>query len=32
MLPEDLAALPVDERGLLVLRDLVKTEQWNEHN
>jgi uncharacterized protein (TIGR02391 family) len=32
MLLEDLVALPVDERGLLVLRDLVKTEQWNEHN
>jgi uncharacterized protein (TIGR02391 family) len=32
LLPEDLAALPVDERGLLVLHDLVKTEQWNEHN
>jgi hypothetical protein len=29
---EDLAALPVDERALLVLQELVNTEQWNEHN
>lgn len=32
MLPEDLAALPVDERALAVLRDLVGTDEWNEHN
>jgi len=25
-------ALPVDERALLVLQDLVDTNQWNEHN
>ncbi len=25
-------ALPVDERGLLVLQDLVDTNEWNEHN
>lgn len=25
-------ALPVDERGLAVLQDLVTTNQWNEHN
>lgn len=30
--PHDLAALPVDERALLVLRDLVEFEQWSEHN
>jgi hypothetical protein len=32
-LPADvIQALPVDERALLVLQDLVDTNQWNEHN
>lgn len=31
-LPEILAAFPVDERDLRVLRDLVDTDEWNEHN
>ncbi|HLG68485.1 MAG TPA: TIGR02391 family protein [Acidimicrobiales bacterium] len=32
-LPADIIqALPVDERALLVLRDLVDTSEWNEHN
>lgn len=29
---EAVQALPVDERGLLVLQDLVVTNEWNEHN
>lgn len=29
---EDIQSLPVDERALLVLKDLVQTDQWNEHN
>ena len=29
---EMIQALPVDERGLAVLQDLVSTNQWNEHN
>jgi uncharacterized protein (TIGR02391 family) len=29
---EAIQALPVDERGLAVLQDLVSTDQWNEHN
>jgi uncharacterized protein (TIGR02391 family) len=29
---EDLAALPVDERAMAVLRDLVDASEWNEHN
>lgn len=29
---EAVQALPVDERGLLVLQDLVNTNEWNEHN
>ena len=32
MASNDLAALPVDERALLVLGDLVDTNQWNELN
>jgi uncharacterized protein (TIGR02391 family) len=32
-LPEDVVAeLPIDELGLLLLRDLIDTQQWNEHN
>jgi uncharacterized protein (TIGR02391 family) len=32
-LPADhIEALPVDERGLLILQDLVDTKAWNEHN
>jgi len=32
-LPADvIQALPVDERALLVLRELVNTNEWNEHN
>jgi uncharacterized protein (TIGR02391 family) len=30
--PDVIEALPVDERALLVLQDLVDTSQWNEHN
>jgi uncharacterized protein (TIGR02391 family) len=29
---DELAALPVDERALLVLRELVDTNEWSEHN
>ena len=29
---EAIQALPVDERRLFVLRDLVDTNEWNEHN
>lgn len=30
--PEDALQLPVDELGLLVLADLLATDQWNEYN
>lgn len=30
--PDDVQALPVDERALLILQDLVATKEWNEHN
>lgn len=29
---DEIQALPVDERGLAVLQDLVATNEWNEHN
>lgn len=29
---EAIQALPVDERGLAVLQDLITTNEWNEHN
>lgn len=32
-LPDDVVAeLPVDELGLLLLHDLIDTQEWNEHN
>lgn len=30
--PKQVAALPVDQLGLLVLEDLVETNEWNEYN
>ena len=30
--PDVILALPVDERGLAVLRDLVDVDEWNEYN
>lgn len=30
--PEDVAELPIDELGLLVLQDMVNSREWNEHN
>lgn len=32
MPPEDALQLPVDELGLLILADLIATDQWNEYN
>src|SRR4051812_37678090 len=29
---DHIAALPVDQLGLLVLKDLIDTNQWNEYN
>jgi hypothetical protein len=29
---EALASLPIDERSLAILRDLLDTEEWSEHN
>ena len=30
--PADALAMPIDELALLVLADLVKTNEWNEYN